>query len=530
MPNAPECQPIADVLAALQNQAQAQLAQIAGLAGADKWKALQEYGALQQQISEQQAQLDQCNQQHAADLTIDISVVDVPGTTGPNRIARAWQLAAGQQTVQQTATVQANTVTFSGILGNSRQSVGVTIEGTDDSGVNGPDFRSGPLPPTPAPPAADPTGQVEIVILSPFNISPDLLSHAAPQPPLQSSLSGINITVTALQFTVTNAIVALNATGNASGLGLSSSFTFQSSVQIAPSYDMAPSSILAISPSTSPKLVMSGMAGSVVQALASTFSGYLDSTVLQQLRTFLNNFITNQVASSLGLSALPSGSVLSVRELTAGADGITVTPVLGAFGTVLSDFQPAPPAPALSLIGLTVQPTVISTSDPANHVAQGRVSLNQPAPAGGITVLVSIDRSDVVAIEPASVLIAEGQAAGTFTATGIPQALASSATIDATVSASLGNQTLTSPLAVRPGTPTTPPVGGTSGSSRSTATTPAPGPGSGTGTTGGGGPSVPSTVCPGTTPGRVIINVGSGTVTVEGEAEDSTGLPSPKTS
>ena len=545
MPVAPECQPIADAISALQKQEQAQLDKIAGLAGADKWSAMQVLGTIRQQISQQQASLDQCNQRHAADLTINVDVTDVSGSTRPNRIARVWKLASGQQTVQQTATIQKGSVTFPGVLGPSRQSFGVTIEGTDDPGVNGPDFRSGPLPPAPTSPADDPVGQVEIVVLSPFDITPNLLAQAALPLPIQSSSGGISFSVTTLQFTVANGTIGLAAGGNASGMGVNSTFAFQSTVQIAPSYSMSLSRILEISPSTSPRLSMSGFVGSVLQALAPTISNVVDTAALQQLGLFLNNFIAKQVASSLGLSVLPSGSVLSIRQLQADANGLSVTPVLGAFGTVLSDFQPAPVPAVAKLIGLTVQPSSISTGDPTNLAAQGSVTLDRPASANGDPVQVSVDRPDLVAISPVPVLIPAGKTSATFIASGILQSLTSSATVDATITASLGDQFLTTPLAVRPETPAIPPASGgfttmspgtTSPSAPSSGRQTTNGPGTPQtgdaglqaqgGSTGvqttGGGPCLPA--------GQIIVNIGSGSVSVDDDSHDASTATKPPAS
>jgi hypothetical protein len=535
MPNAPECQPIADAISTLQEQEQAQLADIAGLAGADKWSAMQVLGGIRQQISQQQASLDQCNQQHAADLTINVEVTDVPGTTGPNRIARLWKLASGQQTVQQTATIQEGSVTFPGVLGPSRQSFGVTIEGTDDPSVNGPDFRSGPLPPAPTPPANDSVSQVEIVILDPFDITPGLLAQAAPPLPIQTSFGGISFSVTTLQFTVANDAIGLAASGTASGMGVNSTFTFQCTVQIAPSYSMSPSKILEISPSTSPKLSMSGLAGSLLQTFATTISNMVDTAALQQLGLILNNFIANQVASSLGLSVLPSGSVLSIRQLQVDANGLSVTPVLGAFGTALSDFQPAPIPAVAQLIGLTVQPASISTGDPTNLTAQGSVTLDRPASADGDSVQVSVDRPDLVVISPVPVLIPAGKTSATFVASGILQSLTSSATVDTTITASLGAQSITAPLAVRPETPVTPPASGSSTtmgtgttSSRLSSgqqTTSAPGiqqtGGAGVQTAVGAGVTVSPSPCPCPPTGQIIVNIGGGSVSVDDDPRDA---------
>jgi hypothetical protein len=69
MQNSPECQPIADQISTLNAQEQAKRDSLAALAGVDKWKAMQELGTLRQQIAEQQVLLEDCEKQHAADLT-----------------------------------------------------------------------------------------------------------------------------------------------------------------------------------------------------------------------------------------------------------------------------------------------------------------------------------------------------------------------------------------------------------------------------------------------------------------------------
>jgi len=457
MSDAPECKPIVDAISLLQKQEQTKLNTIATLGGADKWNAMQALGDIRQQITQQKSLLDQCNQQHAADLTINIDVTDIPGDTGPNRIGRAWKLGQGQPTLYQTATVQSGSITFNGILGPSRQSFGVSIEGTDDPRINGPDFRSGPLPPASVPPIIDPVGQIEIVILSPFVITPEVLAQAVPPLPIQGLSSGVSFSVTMLQFTTDDDVLNLAASGSATGMAINSTFAFQCAIQVAPSYSMSPSRILEISPSASPKLSMPGLVASGLAGLTSFIANLVDTAALQPLGVILNNFVTKQIASSLGLSVLPSGSVLSVRQLKATAKGLSVTPVLGAFGTVLSDFQPASVPSAAKLIGVTVEPSSISTGDPTNMSAKGTVTFDRPAPADE-PVQVSVDRPDLITINPIPVLIPAGKTSGTFVASAIPQLLASTAVVDATVTASLRDQSLTAPIAVRPEPAVTPPA------------------------------------------------------------------------
>jgi uncharacterized protein YkwD len=106
---------------------------------------------------------------------------------------------------------------------------------------------------------------------------------------------------------------------------------------------------------------------------------------------------------------------------------------------------------------LTVNPTSIGTSDPANRTAQGQVVLTGAAGVGGLTVLLSVDQPDVAQIAPAQIAIAEGDSGGTFAVSGLVQPLGGPDHTDVTVRASLGGQTLAATLTVRPEPPATPP-------------------------------------------------------------------------
>src|ERR1051325_9825835 len=108
----PECQPIADAIANLNAQEQAQRNLIQSLAGIDKWKAIEALGTIRQSISAQQLLLTQCIKDHAADFSTHVIVYDVSGTGGSNRIARLWELTVARQALKQTTTVQAGTATL----------------------------------------------------------------------------------------------------------------------------------------------------------------------------------------------------------------------------------------------------------------------------------------------------------------------------------------------------------------------------------------------------------------------------------
>jgi hypothetical protein len=234
-----ECQHIVDKIATLRAEEKDKLDLIQRLSGVDKWKAMEDLGTLRAQIAEQQVLLAECDKQHADDLKTQIDVIDLSCNSGNQRIGRVWQLTAAGQAVNQTATVQDGSVTFAGILGTARQSFGITVEQVDRPTVNGPDFRSGPLPTIVDPEAGDPAKRIEIVILNPIVVTGETLSQAAPPLPIQSSFPAgavgtIDIAVNTLQFMISKGDVSLSASGTASAAGTTSPFTFANRFHIVP--------------------------------------------------------------------------------------------------------------------------------------------------------------------------------------------------------------------------------------------------------------------------------------------------------
>jgi hypothetical protein len=460
MSTPPECQPIADALANLVAQEAAQIVTVQGLSGVDKWRGLETLGALRQQIAEQQTLLDQCVKLHADDLTAAIVVTDLSGGSGPNRLARSWRLTSTGQAVKQTTTVQAGAANLAGILGSDRQSFGITIEQADHPTANGPDFRSGPLPGAGDGQHPDPVGRIEIVILDPMTVTADSLGQAAPPLPIHLSVPAgpigtLNLAVTALQVTVENGEISLSASGTATFAGTTSTFTFANRFHLVPTFSMDPSALVEVLSGVPPTFTMSGLVGSIVQTVSPLVASTLMDSAVRPVSALLSEMIASRTATSLGLPALPSGSVLSICGLTVDGGTLKVIPALGAFGTVLSDFQPSPRAPAVRLLTLDLTPTSIGTSESASNVAQGTARLDGPAPPGGVVVQLSCDRTDLLEIVPVSLSIAEGATLAGFTVTARVKSLMPTTPIDAKVSASLGNQTLSAPLSVRPEPPAT---------------------------------------------------------------------------
>lgn len=452
MATPPECQPLANQVGNLIAQEQTQFAALAGLTDAAKWKALEDLGTLRQQIADQQAQLTACLKQYGNDLATTVVVTDVRAVNAGNRIGRVWQLTSTGQAVSQTSSVDSGTVSFSGALNSVRDSIGITIEQIDRSTVNGPDFRSGPLPSPLTPNDPDPVERIEIVILDPMEITAETLTQVVPALPIQlafpAGVAGtIGVSIATLNFVVQDGNVTLSAGGTASAAGATSQFTFGCTVHIAPTFSMAPSFAVDVLSGQTPTLTMSGIVGAAIESAASLVSSNLLEQVVPSLRSLLNTLLSKQVATKLGLPALPSGSVLSICELATSGSTITLTPALGAFGTVLSDFQPAPLAASAILSAVSVQPTAIGS---INGTAQGTVSLFTVAPAGGATVALSSSRADLINLDPPSLTIPEGAASASFTIGTTAPAVMPGTPVDCTILASLRGQTVSATLSIQP--------------------------------------------------------------------------------
>jgi hypothetical protein len=95
---------------------------------------------------------------------------------------------------------------------------------------------------------------------------------------------------------------------------------------------MTPSLALDVALVTPPRLEMTGMIGSLSATIVDFLSANMLAPLTQPVATALNTTILKQTATNLGIAAIPSGSVLSVRRLTLDNMTLTVWPVLGPSG------------------------------------------------------------------------------------------------------------------------------------------------------------------------------------------------------
>ena len=167
--------------------------------------------------------------------------------------------------------------------------------------------------------AADPAGRIEIVILDPFSFSVDMVSRAVPPLPITlpmtaAPIGAIQIQVNRLDWSVAGNMVLVTATGTATAPFMSSPFTLQANFHIAPSFTMTPSLALEVALVLPLRLEMTGMIGSLSSTIANFLSANLVGPLAQPVASVVNTAILKQTATNLGLAAIPSGSVLSVRQ------------------------------------------------------------------------------------------------------------------------------------------------------------------------------------------------------------------------
>jgi hypothetical protein len=124
---------------------------------------------------------------------------------------------------------------------------------------------------------------------------------------------------------------------------------------------------------------------------------------------------TNPASGTLSgtLTATPSNGIATFSNLS--IDNIANGYQLSATSTGLT--------PAVSQsFNVTPYPITIAAADPLVGVGStlpGSFTLSQPAPAGGVTVMLTSSNTGIVTVSPAAITVAQGQTGGSFTYTGV---------------------------------------------------------------------------------------------------------------
>lgn len=348
------CQPLADQVSTLDQQYSALATQVSQEEGAQAWQDLARLGGLRQQLEAAQAALDGCVQANSAALTGIVDVIDATGAAAAQdtQTVTLWDVSTASAVPAGQAPVTSGAF---GLRGPVPAKSALTLQSTGAAGfgLNGYDFRSGPLPaPLPVPPL-----QCEMVICpqvlvppaavqawaSSFKAVNQQLGSPSSQTSVAVALSSVTVALAADTITVT-ATGTLN--GSISGIVPLNQTPFSADVPFS------------LTPSGSPQagdIVNFAIAGSgpvikilasgpvaIVNSLISLFQPAVIDLLQNALSPWAQQVMPEFVAAALALPQLPPSTTITLRSLKVDESGITLQPMLGVIGTGLSTFKPAP--------------------------------------------------------------------------------------------------------------------------------------------------------------------------------------------
>jgi hypothetical protein len=350
MPLDPQCQPIANAIAALETQRATVKAGLAALTPVDRWKALVQIGDLSRQIADQQLQLDQCQRQLHASYEAEVLVFDTSNTPPGSRTARLWSMD-GVPTELESAALVGGAFQFA--THPTGAPIGITIEETGNPAVQGVDFRSGPLDELPRKAPEDPSGRVEIVVGPTVTFTTEVLTGwlKAIAVPLFTSNDippptggRVDITVSSLSLTLLSGAIDIIASGTANVTGpmlgsILAPFKLELPVSLGLPHTPDPENGCDVMMQGSPSLTVSGTLGGILNPLAQFFVDFVGGQAVPVFREAINGAIPSAVAAIYGLDSPPQHSIVSLRRFEVTPAGVTIAPVIGAFGDVLSTFM-----------------------------------------------------------------------------------------------------------------------------------------------------------------------------------------------
>jgi hypothetical protein len=324
--------------------------------GAAAWAKLAALSQKLVDLDRKYAELDACNKAHAGATACEVAFIDAGGGgVNDSRRAELWDLTRDPPVLLKTAQVAAGSFAFTAPVPTGAASpVAVVITSTDTTTATGPDFRSGPLD-LAAVAASGASPRIEIVLGPEIKITPDdinrwfaeELTALQPAPLNQPGVGAIQATVQSVAVALAPSTIRLTATGTASG-----AVAFLGHVEAPMTATLA----LSIVPSTSPDVTLPAELAFTAAPhvdVAGPLAGYgailnmalatlLGDWVLEQMRAKVRQEFTDAAHRALSLIGLPADATLSIRRLSIAPDALTVQPVIGAPGSVLSAYQPQP--------------------------------------------------------------------------------------------------------------------------------------------------------------------------------------------
>lgn len=345
------CQPLADLVASLEQQYKDSAAAVARLSGAQAWSALGQLGDVLAQLTDARDRLDQCVETNTAALIGNVIVMDASGAgdAAAAQTAMLWELADSGPTAREVTQVQAGTLGFKGPIPTS---AAITLHSANAPDLAGPDYRSGPLQGE----LGDQPLRLEMVYGPRLTLSAGTLKRLASQfPPTTQALTGpatlaglgpATVTVNGLTVVLADGSLTLTATGTLAAAALPATpFSGSVSMVALPSDAPDASDLVQVIPAGANPVQISLPALPGLSAILSLLSPFVGDIAQTTLGEWLHQALPRAIARGLALAELPPSTTLSLRSLTVNEQGVAFQPALGVIGTALSSFHPSPIAP-----------------------------------------------------------------------------------------------------------------------------------------------------------------------------------------
>ncbi len=355
MPIDPACQPIANAIATLESNRDAIRAGLPALTPLDRWKAMAQIGDIGRQIADLRVQLDTCQRQHAAAYSAEVVIFDTTGAPLASRRASLWQVDGPSATLLEEGPLSGTSLSFTTLP--PAGPVGVTIAEIGTAGVQGVDFRSGPLDELPRKSAGDPSGRIEIVIgpvlsfdageiqgwLSDL-VLPQRTSTALNTPLASGTVDivwatvGITLVPGSIRFSASGTLTVDGTLFGTQSAPFSLELPLRFGLPQTPGPNTGCNVVMAVSPG--PSLIVGGQLGAIVNPIARFFFDFCGGAALTLMRERLNDVLLESTAALFGLDDPSRLPIISLRRFDITATAATIQPTLGGFGEVLSTFLP----------------------------------------------------------------------------------------------------------------------------------------------------------------------------------------------
>jgi hypothetical protein len=354
------CQPLADAVAQAEQQQAALLQQADAQTGPAVWVTLEQVGSVRRDLASKRQALAACVTANTAAFTGELVRIETrPQPPAEIALLQMWDPAAPASATGQTQP-QGGAYGFTAPVPD-RKAVTVTSVVAGARAGAGFDFRSGELP------AGAAQLRIELLYLPPVRVDavtltawgkqvqvpPGPIATSAASPVLTGligSLTGVDVALAANQVTLTVHATVAAAEGGIVPLSTTPTpVAVVIPVVIHPDVNPLgdPAAPLQVSiPGTGVSVMDGGLFGGLASAFAPLFLGFLTDQISHLATTWLNAQVPSVVAAAFALDELPAGVQVCVRSLLVTPEGITADAVVGAVGTVLTEFSPTNLKPA----------------------------------------------------------------------------------------------------------------------------------------------------------------------------------------